>query len=82
MTSKVEHTDILGNLITESSKLAVARHNSLVICSIIKMTDKMIRVESIIAKNNGRGGSGFLAYPKQSVVVDGPDVLAYILTKN
>lgn len=76
MAKEINHKDLLGNPITETSKLAVSHRNSLYICSIVKITEKMMRVKPI--KTTYRSG-GFLVYPDQTVVVDGPDVLAYIL---
>lgn len=72
------HKDALGNDIIETSKLAVARRNDIVICSILKMTPKMLRVTPIRASYKGKG---YLVYGNQTVVVDGPDVTAYILRK-
>jgi len=77
MTKEIEHKDVLGNPITVDSKLAVARHNDLVVCSIVRITPKMIRVKPL--KTNGYRASEYLAYPNNCVVVDGPDVMAYIL---
>lgn len=71
-----EHKDILGNPITETSKLAVSKGNELYICSVIKSTPKMLRVRRLIYKSDS---DGILVYPDQTVVVDGPDVLAYML---
>lgn len=79
MTDKkepVEHKDILGNPILDTSKLAVARHNQLYVCSILKITPKMMRVTPIQGNTYPKE---FLAYPDNCVVVDGPDVLVYIL---
>ena len=79
MAKEVEHKDLLGNPITENSKLAVSHHNSLKICSIVKLNPKMLRVKPI---NQHYRGDGYLVYPTQTVVVDGPDVMAYILRGN
>jgi len=79
MAKEVEHKDLLGNPITESSKLAVSHHNSLKICSIVKLNPKMLRVVPINSKRKWAEGDGYLVYPSQTVVVDGPDVMAYIL---
>jgi hypothetical protein len=78
MAAEIEHKDVLGNPITLSSKLAVARHNTLVVCSIVKIHPKMMRVKPINAGQYYRG-DGYLAYPDNCIVVDGPDVMAYIL---
>jgi len=79
MAKNIEHKDILGNLITENSKLAVAHRNDLTICSIVKLHPKMLRVSPIA---QARSGDGFLVYASQTVVVDGPDVMAYVLRGN
>ena len=71
-----DHVDILGRPIHIGTKVAVAVHNSLMICSVIKIMPKMIRVMPI------RGyyrDDGCLVYGNQCVVVEGEDVLAYIL---
>lgn len=77
MPKVTEHKDILGNIITESSKLAVAHKGMLKICSIVKLSPKMMRVKPIA--NQYYRGEGYLVFPSQTVVVDGPDVMAYIL---
>jgi hypothetical protein len=74
MADEVLHTDILGNDIFTSSKLAVSKKNSLVICSVVNISPKMIRVSSI-----ARPSWSFLVYPRDTVVVSGPDALAYLL---
>lgn len=70
-----EHFDILGRPVHIGTKVAVAIHNSLMIGSVIKITSKMIRVMPV----RGRGGAGYLVYSNQCVLVEGEDVLAYIL---
>lgn len=74
-----EHKDLLGNPITMESKLAVSHRNSLKICSLLKITPKMMRVKPLFATGYWREEDGYLVYPDQCVVVDGPDVLAYML---
>lgn len=78
MAKEIEHKDLLGNPITETSKLAVSHRNCLKICAIIKITNKMMRVKPI-GKRFYAPEEGYLVYPNQTVVVDGPDVMAYIL---
>ena len=69
------HVDILGRPIHIGTKVAVGTDNTLKICSVIKLMPKMIRVMPI----KGYSKSGYLVYSSQCVVVDGEDVLAYIL---
>jgi hypothetical protein len=75
----IEHKDLLGNPITLESKLAVSHRNSLKICSILKITPKMMRVKPLFVTSYWRDEDGYLVYSDQCVVVDGPDVLAYML---
>ena len=50
-----EHKDLLGNLITAESKLAVARGNSLRVCSVVDIHPKMLRVKPIYGHYRGEG---------------------------
>ena len=70
-----DHVDILGRPIHLGTKVAVGTGNSLVICSIIKLSPKMVRAMPI----KGYHREGYLVYGSQCVVVEGEDVLAYIL---
>ena len=70
-----EHTDILGRPICLGTKIAVAVHNSLMICSATKIMPKMIRAMPV----QGHYRDGYLVYGSQCVVVEGEAVLAYIL---
>lgn len=67
--------DILGQPITLGCHVAVPRRNSLLICKVTKISPKMIHVMNV-DKNYP---TDFMVYPQDSVRIDGPDVLAYIL---
>lgn len=71
----IQHLDLFGNPIPEKATLAVARDSELLICSIIKITPKMIRVSRIDSKYP----SNFLTVPSSCIIVDGTDALAYVL---
>jgi hypothetical protein len=75
MAVEIQHKDVLGNPILSTSKLAVAYKNNLYVCSILKITPKMMRVKSLKASYQKE----MIVYPGNTVVVDGPDVLAYML---
>lgn len=81
MAKEIEHKDLLGNPIIKTSKLAVSHRNCLKICSIVKITNKMLRVRPLGARFYSPD-DGYLVYPTQTVVVDGPDVMAYVLRGN
>jgi hypothetical protein len=70
------HTDILGQPLSEGNYVAISHHNTMHICSITKLNPKMMRVMPI----KHRSGDGYLIYANQSVLLSGPDALAYILT--
>lgn len=74
-----EHKDLLGQPIITGTKVAVARHNQLRICSVVKLSPKMLRVEPV---NAGYPQSGFQVFGHQTVVIDGTDVLSFILKGN
>ena len=69
------HTDILGQPLSEGNYVAISHHNAMHICAVTKLNPKMIRVRPITHKN----GDGYLIYSSQSVLLSGPDALAYIL---
>lgn len=69
--------DVFGRPITVGSKVAVCKANMLRICNVVKLNPKMLRVVPV---NGSYPKLGFLVFPQQSVVVDGEDVLAYILS--
>ena len=75
---KIEHKDILGQPLSENSYIAMTHRNTMHICQIKKITSKMIRVNPISKKYEKHGG--WLIYPTDSVLLSGPDALAYILT--
>jgi len=71
-----EHKDILGHPIVEGTKVAVARHNLIKVCNVVKLNPKMLRVVPV---NGGYPASGFQVFGHQAVVIDGEDVLSFIL---
>ena len=75
MKAQEQKSDILGQPIELGCYVAVPRRNSLLICKVVKITPKMIQVESI--RSDWR--CNFRIYPQDAVRLDGPDALAYIL---
>jgi hypothetical protein len=73
-----EHKDILGQPLKEGNYVAVSHHNALQICQIKKINPKMLRVLPV--QGNYRRSSGHLVYGGQTILLSGPDALAYILT--
>lgn len=81
MTAKIpkelpKHEDVLGSTLAVGNYVAVSRHNAMVVCIIGKMTPKQMRVHSYRQKSSS---DGWLVYSKDTVLLTGPDALAYIL---
>jgi hypothetical protein len=75
-----EHTDILGQPLSEGCHVAMTCRNQMMIGKIIKMNPKMLRVIPIGKTfSTYRSEEGYLVYGSQTVRLDGPDALAYIL---
>jgi len=75
---KIEHKDILGQPVSEGKYVAICHRNTMYVCQIMKLSAKMMRVNRI--GNKYKDGDGWLIYPTDSVLLSGPDALAYILT--
>jgi hypothetical protein len=73
----IEHVDILGQPLKEGSYVAISRSNSMYICQITKITPKMMRAKPL--HGYGSYGEGWLIYSANSVLLSGPDAMAYIL---
>ena len=67
------HTDIIGQPISMGNYVAVSLKNSMQVCSILKISEKMMRVVPLKSKRD------YLVYPANVVVLSGEDALAYIL---
>lgn len=72
-----EHKDILGQPLSEGNYVAISHHNAMHVCQIKKITPKKIRACPL--KGYYRK-DGWLIYPSDSVLLSGPDAMAYILT--
>ncbi len=75
---KIEHKDILGQPLSEGNYVAISHHNAMHICQVRKLNPKMMRVFPI-GRTSYRADDGYLIYSNQSVLLSGPDALAYIL---
>ena len=76
-----EHTDILGQTLTEGCHVAMSHHNQMMIGKIIKINPKTLRIVPV-GKKTYRSEEGYQVYGSQTVRLDGPDALAYILKAN
>jgi hypothetical protein len=71
-----EHKDILGRVLAVGDYIAYPDSNQLRIGKIDKLNPKMIRV------NTGRGWNPNInKYPIDTVKLDGPDLVMYLLKK-
>jgi len=76
---RTEHLDILGQPLSEGNYVAVSHRNALQVCQITKINPKMMRVVPVQKQYRWRK-DGHLIYSHQSILLSGPDALAYILT--
>lgn len=70
-----QHEDILGQPLVSGAYVAVSHNNTLIICKIIKITSKMVRVVPVKA----HWKESFLKYPIDVLALTGTDLLAYVL---
>lgn len=75
--SVITHTDKLGQPIKEGMHVVACHRNSTYICKVTKVHPRQLRIHDI--KKTGFGSNGWLVYPEETVILSGPDVLAYIL---
>jgi hypothetical protein len=75
---KYNHCDLFGDELFDDD-IVIAAHGvrgQLIICKIIKQTNKMLRVEPISA---GRRSASFLRYPKFLIKIDKSRAAEYII---
>ena len=75
MTEEVRK-DILGRDIKLGDFVAYPHSKSLYVGQITKINPKMLRVHPV----KGRSKTGYLKYPHETVLLDGPRVTLYMLT--
>jgi hypothetical protein len=68
-----QHKDILGQPLKEGNYVAACRRNTMVVCTIKKMAPIQMRIVAINSKKE------WLVYPYDTVLLDSPDALVYIL---
>jgi len=76
MPKVIDHVDKIGQPLVEGNHVAVAWHNIMYICQVVRFTPKRIFVRPI---TEGWDESGFLVYKEQLVLLSGPDAVIYIL---
>ena len=73
-----EHKDVLGVILKVGDKIAVANYNVMEICSVSKLNPKMIKVDIVHKRKNGK--ETLRVYSNQVVLLGNTeDVLAYVL---
>ena len=73
----ISHVDKLGQPIEAGMYVVASHRNSLYICKVTKVHPKQLRIHSV--KKSVSTGDGWLVYPSETVILSGPDALAYIL---
>lgn len=72
----IEHTDILGNSIQLGTIVAAPyRGYGLCICRILKITNKMVRIQQI----SNTTSTGILVYPKDTIKISQEDAALYLI---
>ena len=69
----IEHKDILGRTIEVGDAVAMASHNDLAIAIVDKINPKMIRVKRVSSTWTQN------KYPKDLIVIPGPEAMIYLL---
>lgn len=75
----ISHKDKLGQPIEEGMHVVACHRNSIYICKVTKVHPKQLRIHSVSKKGYGSDSAGWLVYPFETVILSGPDALAYIL---
>ena len=80
---EVEHRDKLGRLLKVGDCVAYPDSNSLNIGMIKRVTDKMVMVSELVTDKNASPSwynrTGRRKYPADLVLLEGPDVIVYML---
>jgi len=77
MTEETKHFDKLGKLITVGDYVAFPQSNSLTIGTVIKLNLKMVKIKKVNHKPYNTGE--YSRYSNDLVILNGPDVTAYLL---
>ena len=78
--TKPEHRDALNRVVDVGDFVAVAHHNTLMLATVTKLNNKMIKVKEVKAVKTMWGTGEYNVYSSQSVRVEGPDVTLYLLS--
>ena len=73
---KEEHVDRIGRPILQGSKVAVSRGNLMRICTVTKLSPKMIHCMPV---NETNIYEEFYVLGRRAVVIDSEDMLSFIL---
>jgi len=76
-----EHKDRLGRILKLGDCVVYPSHNSLEVGTVKKINNKMVKVWRVGAKE-GRWYTGSNKYPKDIVIVEGPEVTMYLLKES
>ena len=69
-----EHRDRLGRLIKIGDCVAFPEHNFLSIGKVLKLNPKMVKVKPLGKRSNTKN-----KYPEDCVLLDGPEVVMYLI---
>ena len=72
-----EHRDLLGRVLAVGDAVCYPVSNSLVIGTVVKLNNKMIKVQKVGSKT--LWGSGYNKYPADIIKLDQAEVTFYLL---
>ena len=78
--TKPDHRDALNREVDVGDFVAVAYHNRLMLATVTKLNNKMIRVKEVKSPAHKWQTGEHNVYSSQCVRVEGPDVTLYLLS--
>lgn len=82
--STIQHHDLIGQPINPNDIVAVAKHNDLKLCRVIKVTNKMVKIIPLGFKATSIYNTGeFFKYSCDMIVInDNPMLTVHLLKLN
>lgn len=79
MAEEIKHLDKLGREIKLDDCVVAPYHNSLMIAKVVKLNPKMVKIKKFSTITKGWSTGEYNKYSNDLIVLDGPEVTAYLL---
>lgn len=79
MAEEIKHYDKLGKLISVGDCVAAPQSNVLIIAKVIKINPKMVKIKQFNTSSLSYHRGEYNKYSTDLVVLNAPDVTAYLL---